>query len=132
MLQQLSDQIAYCYERAVESRASAGNCSNERNRQELLELERRWLALARSYELSERIGHFGEELRRQLSVLIPPEPPHPAIPLVRCSECHKRMRLSQVVPCLPASRRADTWIFICECGFSRGQVVNRAYISTRL
>jgi hypothetical protein len=124
MLQKLSDQIAYCYERADESRATATNCTNERDKQRHLALGHQWLALARSYELSKRIGHFSDELGRQLRVLIPPEPPHPAIPVVRCSECGKRMRLRQIVPCLRTTRLADTWTFSCECGLSCEQVVD--------
>jgi hypothetical protein len=131
VLQRLSEQIAYCYERAGESRAIAASCSNERDRQEHLEMERRWLVLAGSYELSERIGDFGDERRRRLRVLIPPKPPHPAIPLIRCSECEKRMRLTQVEPCLPVDRSADTWTFACECGFSCERVVDRTHTSTR-
>jgi hypothetical protein len=127
VLQKLSDQIAYCYEQAGESRARASNCSNERDRHEHLELERRWLVLARSYELSERIEDFSGELRRRLRVLIPPQPPHPAIPIVRCSECGKRMKLTQVEPCLPVDRSADTWTFACECGFGCERVVDRVH-----
>jgi hypothetical protein len=125
MLQKLSEQIAYCYERARECRATAASCSNERDKQGHLELEGRWLLLASSYELSERIGHFGDELERVLRVFIPPEPPHPAIPFVRCAECGRRMRLRQIVPCLPTSRLADTWTFICECGLSCERVMDR-------
>ncbi len=125
MLLKLSEQIVYCYERAGESRTQAANCLNERDKQEHLELERRWLTLARSYELSERIGRFNDEYGRRLRVLIPSEPSHPTIPLVRCSGCAKRMRLSQIVPCLPTSRLADAWTFICECGLSCEQVVDR-------
>jgi hypothetical protein len=124
MLQKLSDQIAYCYERAGESRTKAADCSSECDREEHLEIERRWLLLAGSYELSERIGDFSDELTRRLRVLIPPKPPHPAIPLVRCPECHKRMRLAQIEPCLPADRFADTWTFACECSFSCERVVD--------
>jgi hypothetical protein len=127
VLQKLSDQIAYYYERAGESRAMAADCSNQRDRKEHLERERRWLVLAASYELSERIGDFSDELRRQLHVLIPPSPPHPAISLIRCSECGKRMRLAQLEPCLPVDRSADTWTFACECGFSCERVVDRAH-----
>ena len=88
MLQKLPDKIAYCYERAGQSRAKAANCIEERVVQEHLEIERCWLALARSYELSERIGRFNDE---RLRVLIPPQPPDPAIPIVRCSECGKEL-----------------------------------------
>jgi hypothetical protein len=126
VLQKLSEQIAYCYERAGESLASAANCSNERDRHDHLVLARRWLVLARSYELSERIEDFSDELRRRLRVLIPPRPPDPAIPLIRCTECGRRMRLTQLEPCVPVDRSADTWTFVCECGFSYERVVDRA------
>ena len=131
MLQKLSDQVAYCYERAGESRATAANCSNERDRRDHLELERRWLVQARSYELSERIGDFSDDLRRRLRVLIPPEPPHPAIPLIRCSECGKRMRLTQIEPYMPVGRSAYTWTFACKCGVSCEQVVDWEGAPTR-
>jgi hypothetical protein len=132
MLQKVPDRIAYCYDRAGQSRANAANCAEERDIQEHLENERCWLTLARSYELSERIGRFSDEVSgRRVRVLIPPEPPDPAIPIVRCSECGKRTRLAQIVPCLPASRRADTWTFTCECGFSCEQLVDRTHTPTR-
>jgi len=131
VLQKLLDQVAYCYERAGESRATAANCSNERDRRDHLALERRWLVLARSYELSERIGDFSDDLRRRLCVLIPPEPPHPAIPLIRCSECGKRMRLTQIEPHMPVGRSAYTWTFACECGVSCERVADREGTPTR-
>jgi len=131
VLQKLLDQVAYCYERAGESRATAANCSNERDRRDHLELERRWLVLARSHELSERIGDFGDDLRRRLRVLIPPEPPHPAIPLIRCSECGKRMRLTQIEPYILVCRSAYTWTFACECGVSCERVADREGASIR-
>jgi hypothetical protein len=54
--------------------------------QEHLQIERCWLTLARSYELSEHIGRFSDEIgRRRVRVLIAPNPPDPAIPIVRCS-----------------------------------------------
>jgi hypothetical protein len=64
MLQKLSEQIAHCYQRASECRARATNAVNEAASQEYYELERRWLMLARSYELSERITDFTCELQR--------------------------------------------------------------------
>jgi hypothetical protein len=65
MLQKLSEQIAHCYQRASECRAKAANAVNEAASQEYYELERRWLMLARSYELSERITDFTCELQRR-------------------------------------------------------------------
>jgi hypothetical protein len=65
MLQKLSAQIAYCYQRASECRAKAADAANEAACQEYYELERRWLMLARSYELSERITDFSGEIQRR-------------------------------------------------------------------
>jgi hypothetical protein len=65
MLQKISEQITYCYHRASECRAKAADAVAEAASQEFHELERRWLMLAQSYELSERITDFTcERLRR--------------------------------------------------------------------
>ena len=71
MLQKLSEQIAHCYQRASECRAKAANAVNEAASQEYYELERRWLMLARSYELSERITEFSGEFWRKNKVANP-------------------------------------------------------------
>src|SRR5215471_758730 len=68
MLQKLSEEIAYCYQRANECRAKAADAANEAASQEYYELERRWLTLARSYELSERITDFTGELQRRSKI----------------------------------------------------------------
>jgi hypothetical protein len=68
MLQKLSEQIAYCYQRASECRSKAADAVNESASQEYYELERRWLMLARSYELSERITDFTDFLRRRSKI----------------------------------------------------------------
>ena len=96
MLRKVQDQIAYCYQRAVECRAKAANGSDAVAKQELLDLERRWLMLARSYELSERFTDYTNEVARRLHILRPPEPQHPAVPRIRCPECGRRMRLGRV------------------------------------
>ena len=80
MLQKFSTQVADCYERAGESRARAAAAANENDKTEYLNIERRWIMLARSYELNERITGFADEVKRRLRVLIPPAPPHPAVP----------------------------------------------------
>jgi hypothetical protein len=132
MFQKHPDKIAYCYGRAGQSRANAANCAQVGDIQGHLQIERCWSTLARSYQLSEHIGRFSDEVgRRRVRVLIRPNPPDPAIPIVKCSECGKRMRLALIVPCLPATRRADTWTFACECGFSCEQIMDRAHAPTR-
>src|SRR5215467_3742711 len=65
MLHKLSEQIAYCYQRASECRTKAADAADEAASQEYCELERRWLMLARSYELSERITDFTSEIQRR-------------------------------------------------------------------
>jgi hypothetical protein len=56
MLEQFrSDAIQDCYRRAAEARRTANSASNADDRSDFLELERRWLALARSFD-SEGLG----------------------------------------------------------------------------
>jgi hypothetical protein len=99
MLSKVSDQIAHCYHRAHECRAMADDTCNEAAKQDFLDLERRWLLLARSYELGDRFADFANEFERRLHVLIPPEPQHRALPRIRCPECGKQMRLEMIEPC---------------------------------
>jgi hypothetical protein len=68
MLQKPSEQIAHCYQRVSECRAKAADAVNEAAAQQYYELERRWLMLRRSYELSERITDFTGELQRRCKV----------------------------------------------------------------
>jgi hypothetical protein len=117
MFQKTSAQVADCYERAGESRAKAAAAANEIDKTEYLNIERRWIMRARSYELSERITAFNEEVRRRLSVLIPPAPPHPAVPRVTCAECGGKMRLTHIEPDVKEAYGANTSTFACKCGF---------------
>ena len=125
MLQKTSAQVADCYERAGESRAKAAAAANEIDKTEYLNIERRWIMLARSYELSERVTGFNEEVRRRLRVLIPPEPPHPAVPRVTCAECGGKMRLAHIEPGLKEGHGANTSTFTCKCGFICRQAGDR-------
>jgi hypothetical protein len=58
MLCKLSEQIADCYQRAQDCRERALATNHEQTRKDYLDLERKWLALARSYEFSEPIDTF--------------------------------------------------------------------------
>jgi PAS domain S-box-containing protein len=58
MLEQLSDQIRACYERAAEARARADAINDPVLRAEFLEMETRWLILARSYGFTESLTDF--------------------------------------------------------------------------
>lgn len=56
MLQPTSRKAALCYERAAEAKRKAEATANPLERTDQLEMEVRWLKLAESYELSERIA----------------------------------------------------------------------------
>jgi len=58
MLQNLSEEIRECYHRAEQCRRLAQTALTESVRTDYLEMERRWLALAHSYEFTERLSHF--------------------------------------------------------------------------
>jgi hypothetical protein len=62
MLQNLSTQVKECYRRAAESRANAERASDPKFKAAFLDMEERWLALARSYELSESLSMFTNDL----------------------------------------------------------------------
>ena len=118
MLRKVPDQIAWCYQRARECCARAADGTNEADKQGFLDLERRWLMLARSYELSERVTDYTNKIAHRLGALRPPEQQHPAIPRVRCPECGQRMRLAYIEPCADERRSADTSLFTCTCGYT--------------
>jgi hypothetical protein len=54
MLQKLSEEIQECYRHADESRQRAKVAFTDQARQDFLDMERRWLSLARSYESGHR------------------------------------------------------------------------------
>jgi PAS domain S-box-containing protein len=58
MLEQLSDQIRECYERAAEAKARADAAIDPGLKAEFLNTESRWLTLARSYAFAESLEDF--------------------------------------------------------------------------
>src|SRR5436190_16212646 len=58
MLEQLSDQIRACYERAAQAKAKADATGAPALKADFLEMEQRWLILARSYGFTERLTDF--------------------------------------------------------------------------
>ena len=64
MLSKASEQMAYCHQRASECREKAANATSQAVTEEYLDLEGRWLLLARSYELTERTTDFIREVDR--------------------------------------------------------------------
>jgi len=65
MLSDLSKQVAHCYSRATECAEDAAECSDPYIRDFHIQREKAWLALAQSYELSERVGLALDERQRQ-------------------------------------------------------------------
>jgi hypothetical protein len=58
MLQNPSEDIRNCYLRADECRQMAQTAATELARADFLKMTGRWLALARSYEVTERLSAF--------------------------------------------------------------------------
>jgi hypothetical protein len=66
MLSRLTGQAAECYNRAADARERAHHTGSPSLAKEYLEMELRWLALAQSYELAERLSSFLEwSVRRE-------------------------------------------------------------------
>jgi len=58
MLQKHGEQIRACHERAAEARDRAEAIADPALRADFLEMEKRWLFLARSYEFTDRLTDF--------------------------------------------------------------------------
>jgi hypothetical protein len=70
MLDYLGQQVRECLKRAEESAERAKREPNPDIRRDFLEMEGRWLKLARSYQFLERLGSFttyNDERRTELS-----------------------------------------------------------------
>ena len=60
MLKVLNDDVRECYRHAEECARQAHAISDPKLRRDFLDLELRWLKLARSYEVSERLKTFSK------------------------------------------------------------------------
>jgi PAS domain S-box-containing protein len=80
VLQNLSDEIKLCYERAAEAKEHADETLDPEAKADFLNMERRWLLLARSYEFGDRLDDFTKENARQAkwTQAIPPVSPRQA------------------------------------------------------
>jgi hypothetical protein len=65
MLQKLSSEILECYRHVDECRQRAKEAFTDAARQDFLDMEQRWLSLARSYEFAERLSNFVEPFRKR-------------------------------------------------------------------
>jgi PAS domain S-box-containing protein len=58
MLRKPSEQVQRCLDRAFDARRSAEGTADPAQKADFLEMEKRWLALAQSYEFTERLSDF--------------------------------------------------------------------------
>ena len=65
MLKRISDEITECHRHAADCREKAEKTSDPEIKGDFLTLERSWLFLASSYELSERLSDFTDEAERR-------------------------------------------------------------------
>jgi hypothetical protein len=61
MLENLSDQVRECLRLAEDSARKAASQRDPKLRQDFLDMEARWLLLARSFELSQRLNAFSQQ-----------------------------------------------------------------------
>ena len=65
MLRKLSEEIAECYRHAEVCGRKADETKDSTTKEEFLGMERRWLFLARSYELTDRLTDFTGYAKKQ-------------------------------------------------------------------
>jgi hypothetical protein len=66
MLHKLSNEISEYYRHAEDCRRKSDETKVPTAKQELLDMGRRWLFLARSYELTERLTDFADYAKTQM------------------------------------------------------------------
>jgi hypothetical protein len=67
MLHKLKNEMAECYQRALECRRWADESSDPDSKQDFRDMERRWIQLAHNYEFAERLSNFTEPFSRRKS-----------------------------------------------------------------
>ena len=72
MLNNLSEQVRDCLQRAEDCARQASAHTCPKLKADFLDLERRWLALARSYEFSDRLGDFCGNAKLRAGNLLKP------------------------------------------------------------
>jgi hypothetical protein len=65
MLNNLSEQIRECLRHAEDCARLAAAQTCPQLKDDFLDMERRWMFLARSYEFTERVSDFSTETKRQ-------------------------------------------------------------------
>ncbi|MGB8631874.1 MAG: PAS domain-containing protein, partial [Xanthobacteraceae bacterium] len=78
MLQQLSEQVRECHRRAAEAKAQAEATADPALKRSYLDLEDRWLFLARSHMFTESLQDLADQ-RPQLNERVPVDPKLPMV-----------------------------------------------------
>ena len=68
MLQKTQEDVAYCYQRAEESRRMGARETNPVRRQEYSDMETRWIKLAISYQFAEQLNAQQDEIHRRIDL----------------------------------------------------------------
>jgi hypothetical protein len=66
VLRDLSEQVRECLQHAEDCARQAAMQTSRKSKEDFLDLERRWLSLARSYEFTERLDDFCGETKRKV------------------------------------------------------------------
>jgi hypothetical protein len=66
MLQKTQEDVAYCYQRAEESRRMRARETDPARQQEYSEMEQRWIKLAISYQFAEQLNTYQDEVHRRV------------------------------------------------------------------
>jgi hypothetical protein len=83
MLNSLSEQIRKCYMHAEHCARQAGVQTDPKLKDDFLEMEQRWLLLARSYAFTERLSDFSDETKRRAAPWNPPSRRRVHITMIR-------------------------------------------------
>ena len=68
MLNNLSEQIRQCLKQAEDCACQAAAQTDQKLKQNFLDMERRWLLLAQSYDFTQRLGDFSDEAKRNAPI----------------------------------------------------------------
>jgi hypothetical protein len=117
MLQESGEEVSLCCCKAAECRAQADRATDPKLRQRYSNMERRWLLLAKSYELRERLSSFEQEARRRLK--------SSEVVDLMCPGCFRYMRVARMQPDHTFERSTDVITYECVCGLVLQQTTDR-------
>ena len=66
MLQKTQEDVAYCYQRAEESRRMGARETDPARRQKYSAMETRWIELAISYQFAQQLNTYHEDVHQRI------------------------------------------------------------------